>query len=108
MEKFRPRWYVSHALGTLDRKNIAMKKYGSKYYNYKGLFSLVLLVLANAGYRFLWVDIGSSGSSSDAQIFHCSKLKEKTEDGTLGLSVPGPLGGGRILCLQVNKTLFLI
>ena len=72
-EKFRTRWNVPHALGVLDEKHIAMKepkKSGSEYYNCKGFFSLVLLTLVDANYRFLWVGIGSSGSPSDAQIFN--------------------------------------
>ena len=38
--------------------------------------------------------MGASGSSSDAQIFNCSKLRRKIENGTLGLSPPEPLGPG--------------
>ena len=69
----------------------------SQYFNYKGYkgyFSLVLLALVDAEYKFLWVNVGSSGSSSDAQIFYCSKLKRKIENGTLGLQPPEQLGPG--------------
>ena len=52
-------------------------------YNYKGFFSLVLLALVDTEDRFLSVDVGSSGSSSHAQIFNQSKLRKKIEDGTL-------------------------
>ena len=67
---------------------------GSEYFNYKGYFSLVLLALVNADYKLLWVNIGSSGSSSDAQIFNRSKLKRGIENGTLGIPPPEPLGPG--------------
>ena len=70
------------------------KRSGSEYCNCKGFYSLVLLALVDAKYRFLWVDVGSSGSSSDAQIFNCSKLRKKIEDGTLGLPSHEPLGEG--------------
>ena len=96
-EKFRTRWNVSHAVGAIDGKHITMKKRkksGSDYYNYKGFFSLVLLALVNSEYRFLCVNAGSNGSSSDAQIFNRSDLREKIEDGTLGLPPPEPLGEG--------------
>ena len=89
----------------LDGKHITMRKLkrsGSEYYNDKGFFSLVLLTLVNAGYRFLWADVWSSGSSSDAQIFNRSKLKEKKEAGTLGLLAPEPLEeGGRARSTQL-------
>ena len=94
-ERFRNRWNVPHAVGALDGKHIAMKKPKksvSEYFNYKGYFSLVLLALVDADYRFLWVNVGASGSSSDAQIFNRSKLKRRIENGTLGLPPPEPLG----------------
>ena len=82
-EKFRNRWNVPHAVGALDGKHIAIKKpkkSGSEYVN-GGYFSLVLLALVDE-YKFLWVSVGSSGSSSDAQIFNRSRLKSKIENGT--------------------------
>ena len=54
-------------------------------------FSLVLLALVDADYKFLWVNAGASGSSSDAQIFN---RKRRIENGTLGLQPPEPLGPG--------------
>ncbi len=35
-------------------------------------------------YKFLWVDVGQNGSSSDAQIFNQCKLTEAFEDRTIG------------------------
>ena len=96
-DKFRTRWNVPHALGVLDGKHIAMKmtkKSGSDYNKCKGFFSLVLLALVDAKYRFLLIDCGSSGSSSDAQIFNRDNLREKIEDGSLRLPAPEPLGNG--------------
>ena len=55
---------------------------------------MVLLALVNADYKFLWVNMGASGSSSDAQIFNRSKLKRRIENGRLGLPPPEPLGPG--------------
>ena len=99
-QRFRNRWNVPHPVGALDGKHIAIKnpkKSGSEYFNYKGYFSLVLLALVNADYKFLWVNAGSSGLSSDVQIFNHSKLKRRIENGTLGLPAPEPLGpGGQI------------
>ena len=52
------------------------------------------MALVDADYKFLWVNAGASGSSSDAQIFNCSKLERRIENGTLGLPPPEPLGSG--------------
>ena len=57
--------------------------------------SLVLLALVDADYKFLWVNAGASGSSSDAQIFNCSKLKRRIEHGTLGYHHMNHLDLGR-------------
>ena len=84
IEKFRTRSNVSHAHGALDRIDIAMKKpkkSWSKYYKYNGFFFLVLPALANTDNRFHSADVGSSGSSSDAQIFTRSELKKIEECG---------------------------
>ena len=63
----------------------------SDHYNYKSFFSLLLLALVDAEYRFLWIECGSSGCG---QIFNRSLLWEKIENGSLGLPPPEPLGEG--------------
>ena len=70
------------------------KKSGGEYFNYKGYFSLILLAFVDADYKFLWVNVGASGSSSDTQIFNRSKLRRRIENRTLGLPPPKPLGPG--------------
>ena len=94
-ERFRNRWNVPHAVSALDGKHIAIKKpkkSDSEYFNYKGYCSLVLLSLVDANYKFLQVNAGVNWSSSDAQILNHSKLKRRTENVTLGLPPPEPLG----------------
>ena len=67
-DRFTNRWNVPHTGKHIVFKK--PKKSGSEYFNYKGYFSLVLLALIDAEYKFLWVNVGASGSSSDAQIFN--------------------------------------
>ena len=59
------------------------------YHNYKGFFSVVLMTLVDADYRFIWVDFGTEGSCSDAQNFNDSERK-KIEDGSIGFPEPSP------------------
>ena len=49
------------------------------YRNYKGL-SVVLMALVYADYTFLWIDVGSNGSSNNASIYNGSDLKEGLEN----------------------------
>ena len=93
-EDFYVRWNVPHACGALDGKHIAIKKpsgTGTMYHNYKGFFSIVMMALVDADYKFMWIDVGGLGSQSGAQIYNQSKLKESLEDGSIGLPPPAPL-----------------
>ena len=97
--EFRIRWKVPHALGALDGKHVALKKpknSGALYHNYKGFFSIVMLALVDGQYKFRWVDVGTAGSCSDAQIFNTCHLKRKIDDGSIGFPDPAPITqGGR-------------
>ena len=54
-ERFTNGWNIPHTVCALDGKRIVIKKRkksGSEYFNYKGYFSLVLLALVYADYKF--------------------------------------------------------
>jgi hypothetical protein len=52
---------------------------GSKVSNYKHSFSVVLLALVDASYKFTVVGIGPCGRNSDGGIFAHSKLGKYLE-----------------------------
>ena len=91
---FYNRWNFPHCVGAIDGKHVAIRcpaKSGSLFYNYKGFFSIVLLAVVDAEYKFLYVDIGASGSGSDAGVFSQTELKEALESGNIGLPEPDNL-----------------
>ena len=90
------RWHFHHTVGALDGKHIAIRcppNGGSRYYNYKGFHSIVLMAVADADYKFLFCDVGATGCSSDGGIFSATTLREALEKNTIGLPAPEPLPG---------------
>ena len=64
---------------------------GSFYYNYKGFHSIVLMALVDAGYKFLYVDVGAEGGASDGGTWNHCTLHEAVEDDRAGLPEPAPI-----------------
>ena len=81
-EQFETRWQFPHCCGALDGKHVGVTcswNNGSVYRNYKGFFSIVLMALVDADYKFLWINVGSDESSNDASIYNWSELNEGME-----------------------------
>jgi len=80
-------WNFPNCLGCIDGKHVmiqAPNNSGSLYYNYKKFFSIVLLAVCDAQYRFLLVDIGKSGRNSDSGVYGSSQLGLKIDENLLG------------------------
>ncbi|XP_060582559.1 putative nuclease HARBI1 [Ruditapes philippinarum] len=105
-DDFRTKWNFPHVCGALDGKHVRIKNpknSGSLFYNYKGFFSIILLALVDANYKFIWVSVGANGSASDAQLFNNTELRTMLEENNLGLPDPDPLPGD-----DMNTPYFLI
>ena len=86
--EFRIRWNFPNCVGAIDGKHCAVRKppgSGSNYFNYKGHFSIVLMAVVDAGYRFISVDIGNYGSNADHGIFKNSEFGKKFYNNELRL-----------------------
>ena len=91
---FQGRWNFPHVCGAIDGKHVAIWKpnqSGSIYYNYKGFFSIVILVLCDANYKAIWAHVGSPGSESDCGIYNDSPMFQGIQDETIKLPPPEPL-----------------
>ena len=91
---FSKTWNFHNTLGAIDGKHIAIRcprNGGSVYFNYKGFHSIVLLAVVDGNYKFLYVDVGTNGSCSDAGIFLDTPLRQAIEQGTAGIPDGQPL-----------------
>jgi len=70
------------------------------YFNYKQFFSIVLMALVDAQYKFLFVDVGSCGRFADGGVFNSCSLSAALEAVDNPLQVPADCNlPGTDICL---------
>jgi hypothetical protein len=75
-------WNFPNCIGAIEGKRVKVQappNSGSKFFNYKHSFFVVLLALVDAHYKFTVVGIGSYGRNSNGGIFAHSKLGKYLE-----------------------------
>ena len=80
----------------MDGKHVMVRpppNSGSFYFNYKHSFSVVLLALVDAEYKFIYVDIGYNGRISDGGVFRNCSLSGALEENSIKIPHPMPLPG---------------
>ncbi|KAK7160675.1 hypothetical protein R3I93_008363 [Phoxinus phoxinus] len=91
---FKDKWQYPNCLGALDGKHISIQPpghSGSTFRNYKGHFSVVLMAVVDANYKFVYVNVGAQGRLSDGGLFAHSDLHRAMETGRLNFPPPEPL-----------------
>ena len=72
-DEFYERWNFPNYIGAIDGKHVMIQcpfNSDSLFCNYKSYFSIVLLAVASADYRFIMVDVGAYGSSNDGGVLN--------------------------------------
>jgi hypothetical protein len=81
-EEFYSLWQFPNCIGVIDGNHIeiqAPNNSGSPFFNCKKTFSVVLLALVDANYKFTIIDIGGYGKSCDRRLFARSTLGKLLE-----------------------------
>lgn len=114
--QFYQRTDFPHCLGALDGKHIRVikpEKSGSLYYNYKNFFSILLLAVCDASYKFVFIDVGAYGKSSDSTVFKESVFFRNLESHLYSwlmkhLAFPNTYYGPVLANFWVNRNAYLI
>ena len=93
---FLERWNMPNCLGALDGKHVMLRppiNSGSTYFKYKHSFSVVMMALVDADYKFLYVDVGANGRISDGGVFKGCSLEHSLENNTANFPPPTSFPG---------------
>ena len=95
-DEFAEKWNFAHICGAVDGKHVAVRcpaKSGSVYFNYKKFYSIILLAVVDANYKFLYIEVGAPGSAGDSGTWRDCSLGHAVEENRAGLPEPEPLHG---------------
>lgn len=95
-DNYFQKWNFPNCIGAIDGKHVRVKcpgHTGSKFYNYKHFFSILLQAVADADCKLIAVDIGAVGRQSDGGNFRTSSLYNLLETGKLDVPPDTELPG---------------
>lgn len=95
-KQYFKRWDYPNCVGAIDGKHVRIvcpANSGSSFFNYKDYFSIVLLALVDADYKFTAIDVGAYGREGDSGVFHRSEFGKKIIEGNFNIPPPKDLPG---------------
>ena len=93
MEKFGEEWQFPYAFSAVDGSHLPIEcpnggaQAMKQYFNFKGFYSIVLMTLFGAEYRFTWASVGAPGNTHDSTLLQSTDLWKKIVDGSIIPSV---------------------
>lgn len=90
-QQFQTIWNMPNCLGSVDGKHFRIVRppcTGSLYYNYKHYYSIIMMAVSDAQYRFLYMDVGAEGKASDGGVWARTKLQKDMNDPTNPVNIP--------------------
>ena len=87
MMKFGEEWQFPYAFSAVDGSHLPIKcpnggaQAMKQYFNFKGFYSIVLMALVDAEYRFIWASVGAPGNTHDSTLFQSTELWGRIVDG---------------------------
>lgn len=90
-DEFNNKWQFPFCIGSMDGKHVSIQKppkSGSEFINYKGFFSIVLLAIVDANYRFIIAEVGCNGRLSDGGVWLRSEIYKLFNDPQNRLNIP--------------------
>lgn len=103
------KWQFPHIIGALDGKHVMIQapaNSGSDYYNYKNFFSINLMAMCDAHYKFTYVDIGSYGRDNDSAVFSRTSLCNALENDTIHVPAKELLGDEQLPFVVLGDEIF--
>lgn len=95
-EDYQKLWNFPNCVGAIDGKHVTIQapaNSGSQFHNYKGSFSIVLLAVVDARYRFRMIDVGAFGKRIDGGTLSSSAFGQALRRDALYLPPDAPLPG---------------
>ena len=86
LEEFYSLWQYPNCTGAIEGKHVEIQaphNSGSLFFKYENTFSVVLLALVDANYKFTIIDVRGYGKSTDGGLFIRSILGKPLEANTL-------------------------
>ena len=73
-------WQFSYAFPAIDGCPPGGRESNKEYHNFKEFYSIVLMALVDAKYRFIWANCGMAGNTHDSMILQSTLLYKKIPD----------------------------